>query len=293
MEASILIVTKQRAKELEVTLNILNTYISHKKHEVLVFIDGCKETQVLMQKFSWVKWFSSTKSIGASPARNVLYKKASGTYFIGFDDDAHPLSFTFVTDVVTIFNENPNIGIVAFEEIKGVFKSDVEALSYANKEYESYLTNDFIGCGFAITKKAYTSTNGFPLWMSIYGEETCVALEVLKNDFEILYTNSIKVNHRVDLKQRAITGKNYYRFQRQLTNTINFYLVYYKRPYKKVARAIFHNLKKYAFSNWSYFKNFMVALLKVVINLPKTLKYRNPIEQKQLDSFKKLKALKY
>jgi GT2 family glycosyltransferase len=293
MDVSILIVTKNRSKELALTLSIIENYIDLSKHEVLVFIDGCKKTEAIIENYKWVNWSKTDVSLGASPARHELYKKALGTIFIGFDDDAHPLSPFFIKDVQDLFKETKNLGVIAFKEIKGVFSSDEIALKSAIEDNETYFTNDFIGCGFAISKVAYNSTNGFPLWMTIYGEETCVAIEALNNNYNILYTNTIKVNHRVDVAKRLHSGRNYFRFQHQLTNIINYYLVYYKKPIKPILKAILHNGNKYALKNTNYFKNYCKALFKVLINLPKTLKYRKPILLNRLNSFKKLKALKY
>ena len=91
MDASILIVTRNRKNDLEKTLSILKHQINTQEQEVLVFIDGSEDDTILLKKkFSWVNWFSSKKSIGASRARYELYKKANGKLLFGFDDDAHP-----------------------------------------------------------------------------------------------------------------------------------------------------------------------------------------------------------
>ncbi|NJM80311.1 MAG: hypothetical protein HC854_13135 [Flavobacterium sp.] len=121
-------------------------------HEVLVFIDGCGETEKIIPNFNWVKWEVSEKSSSASPARNALYKKASGTIFIGLDDDAHPISANFIVSVENQFKLDAIIGVLAFQEVKGIFNSNEEALKEA-KQTHSFFTNEFIGCGFAILKK--------------------------------------------------------------------------------------------------------------------------------------------
>ena len=38
--------------------------------------------------------------------------------------------------------------------------------------------------------------------VDIYGEESCVAIEVMSKGYDILYSNKIKVNHRVNKEQR-------------------------------------------------------------------------------------------
>jgi len=254
MQASILIVSKDRKQELERTLLLLETLICLAEHEVLVFLDGCADQSHLLKKiFPWVKWYDAQKSIGASAARNLLYAKATGTFLIGLDDDAHPLNADFIALTKAIFEDYPTVGILAFQEIKGIFNSDQEALVYKKSVREEYFTNDFIGCGFAIKKIVYDATNGFPLWVDIYGEESCVSIEVLSKGFDILYTNRIAVNHRVDRIARKMAGRNYFRFGKQLKNSTYYFLVYYPIPFANILKLYLHNFRKYALSDYKYF----------------------------------------
>ncbi|RTZ08650.1 glycosyltransferase family 2 protein [Flavobacterium sp. GSP6] len=294
MQTSILIVSKNRKSELEYTLNILAQIIDFSENEVLVFLDGCIDnSKILKEKFCWVGWFSSEKSIGASAARHQLYPKAKGQFLMGFDDDAHPLQSDFIARTLTVFKRYPTVGIVAFQEIKGVFGSDQEALSQVNSITEEYLTNEFIGCGFAIRKDVYKATNGFPVWIDIYGEESCVAIEVLSKGFDIMYSNKIKVNHRVDREERKLMGQNYFRFGKQLKNTTYYYLVYYPFPVVKILKLYWHNFIKYALIDIKCFKIFFNVIFEVLLNIRKILKYRKPISETIINKIQYLLALKY
>lgn len=292
MQISFLIVTRNRPEDLALTLNKLKALIDLSLHEVLVFIDGCSKTEAIIADFDWVNWTNSKQSISASPARQALYKKAKGAIFIGLDDDAHPLSPNFIETVEQTFKSNTNIGVIAFQEVRGVFKTDQDALNQS-KDLESYFTNDFVGCGFAIKKEVYDATNGFPVWIDIYGEEPALALEVLDHGFTILYQPNIKVNHRVDVEKRKQQGRNYFRFERQLKNTLRYYLVYYPKPTKKVVKTLWHNFKKYGLKDWTYFKAFVVVFFSTLFKLPAILKYRQPVNPKTLKLKSELKQLKY
>ena len=292
MQISFLIVTKNRPEDLTLTLKKLQVIIDLSVHEVLVFIDGCSKTETIINDFEWVNWTVSKKSISASPARHILYKKAQGHLFIGLDDDAHPLSQNFISTIQSRFNSNKNIGIIAFQEVRGVFVSDKDALQQS-KPMESYYTNDFIGCGFAIKKEVYAATKGFPVWIDIYGEEPALAIEVLDLGYQIIYDPRIIVNHRIDIEKRKLQGRNYFRFERQLNNTIRYYLVYHPKPIKKVLKTLLHNFKKYAITDIRYFKSFITVVFKVVINLFKILKFRQPVKQETIDKKQRLKGLSY
>jgi GT2 family glycosyltransferase len=294
MQASILIVSKNRKEELDKTLLILEKLIDFSNHEVLVFLDGCSDgSELLKNQFKWVIWDGSEKSIGASGARNALYSKAKGEYLIGLDDDAHPLQTNFIDLTKTIFENYPTVGILAFQEIKGIFNSDEEALSFKESTIEEYYTNEFIGCGFAIRKDVYDATNGFPVWVDIYGEESCVSIEVIAKGFDIIYTNRIAVNHRVNMELRKKAGANYFRFGKQLKNVTYYYLVYYPFPIIKIGKLFWHNFKKYATKDWSYFKIYFQTFIIIALYLPQLIKFRNPVDVKVLKKMKELSSPKF
>ena len=294
MQASILIVSKNRKKELEYTLNVLEEIIDFSKHEVLIFLDGCTDDSlVLKNKYKWVKWYSSEKSLGASAARHQLYPKGQGQFLIGLDDDAHPIHSDFIDQTVSIFGKYSNVGIIAFKEVKGVFSSEAEALNQAGVEEEEYFCNEFIGCGFAIRKDVYNATNGFPVWIDIYGEESCVSIEVMAMGYDIVYSNKIKVNHRVDKEARKRSGKNYFRFGKQLKNVTYYYMVYYPNPLLKILKLYWHNFKKYVLADKECFKIFFKVCFEVSLNIPKVLKYRKPIDRTLINKMNQLSSIKY
>lgn len=278
MKVSILIISKNRKEELGFTLGRLKSIVDISVHEVLVLLDGCNDgSEELVNQFNWINWTILDESIGASRARNFLYEKATGAIFIGFDDDAHPLQDDFITIVESIFEENNNLGIIAFQEIKGVFKSDEDALSQKPNQKVEYLCNEFVGCGFAITKSVYLATNGFPVWVDIYVEESCVAIEVLANKKDILYTNRVSVNHRVDKQARLNSGMDYFRFGKQLKNTAFYFIVYHKNPSFKIIKLFWHNFRKYALKDITFFKTYFKVVGIVIVQVPKVLKYRKPV----------------
>lgn len=293
MQASILIVSKNRKDELEKTLLILEKLIDFSKHEILVFLDGCSDnSNNLIEKFKRIKWEVSKYSIGASKARHILYPKAKGQFLIGLDDDAHPITKDFILKTKQIFEIYPNVGIIAFQEIKGQF-IEVQEISKDKATHEHYFTSEFIGCGFAIRKDVYQAINGFPVWIDIYGEESCVSIEVLSKGYDIIYTNQIKVNHRINKEARKLAKQHYFRFGKQLKNTTYYYLVYYPFPLFNILKLFIHNFRKYALSDWNYFSAYFRTILNILVGLPKVLNYRNPIDKSAIDKSRNLQRLKF
>lgn len=290
MEASILIVSRNRSTELKKTLGILRKYVNFERHEILVFLDGCTDgSQELKEIFPEVTWEISHVCLGASQARSILYKKARGKILFGFDDDSHPLQSDFIKIAQNLFTKNSNIGILAFKEIKGIFESDFIPGELKIK-MEDYFVKDFLGCGFAIKKDVYDQTRGFPIWIDIYGEEVCVAIETIEMGFDILFTHSISVHHRTNKQKMNIGGANYFRFGKQLKNTASFYMIYYPFPLvlKKVVRLYYLNFQKYAVKDRKFFQQFVGALIENFKNIKSNLRYRDPVSRKTINIFNKL-----
>lgn len=292
MDISFLIVTRNRPADLRITLDRLRKIVNLKRHEVCVFIDGCEQTIPLISEYPWVGWSQVSKSISASPARNMLYKSATGTLLIGLDDDAHPISSDFIEEVEVRFRKSASLGILAFQEVRGLFTTDQEALQISVKG-ESYQTNDFVGCGFAMRKKAYDATNGFPVWMDIYGEESAVAIEVMDAGYDIVYDYDIKVNHRVDVEKRKLLGRNYFRFEHQLGNVLRYYMVYYPTPILKIMKALFHNFRKYALSDWTYFRVYWRVVFLTIFKFRFIVTYRNPVTQETIHKRNVVRPIHY
>lgn len=289
MRTSILIVSKNRKQDLLKTLLILESLINKSEVEVLVFLDGCTDDSAALEnELHWVKWFISPVSIGASAARQRIYPLANAEILIGLDDDAHPLNANFIEQIEMLFVNNSNVAIVAFEEVKGVFDSDIEALKQSQNQNKEFLFSEFIGCGFAIRKSVYNVTNGFPVWIDIYGEESCVSIEVLSKGYDILYSNKIKVNHRVNREQRKLDKQNYFRFEKQLKNSCYFFLVYYPLPLLNILKLYWHNFKKYAVNDSKYFIIYFKTIGIVFIHIPKILKYRNPVDKSVIEKMRNL-----
>jgi len=294
MQASILIVSKNRKEDLLKTLKIIEYLIDKSKVEVLVFLDGCTDgSEDIIDELNWVRFFISEKSIGASAARHQIYPLANSEILIGLDDDAHPLTLNFISEIENLFNQNQNVGILAFEEIRGIFESDEEALLQASLKNKKFLTSQFIGCGFAIRKSVYNKTNGFPVWIDIYGEESCLSIEVLDKGYDILYVNEIKINHRVNKEQRKLEKQNYFRFEKQLKNSAYYFLVYYPYPLWNILKLYRHNFKKYALTDWKCFKIFIKTIFVVLINVFRVLKYRKPVDQALIIKMRSLSLLKF
>ena len=139
----------------------------------------------------------------------------------------------------------------------------------------------------------YLQTRGFPTWIDIYGEEACLSIEIINQGFDIIYNNSIKVNHRVDNAKRKAIGRNYFRFGKQLKNSAFYFLVYKEKPILPILKLFAHNFRKYAIRDRHYAWMFLKTTIEVVRTAKSIYQYRLPIDQSVFDKNKKLNQLQF
>lgn len=288
---SILIVSFERKSELFLTLNYLKECSEVAASEVLVLLDGFTDNlNEYKSSYPWVNWVSSPTRLGASISRNKLYKLACGDIFIGLDDDANPLDKNFLNVVSNCFKQNPKYGILAFYELK------VKDLPLVMEIPEiNYEVNEFVGCGFAIKKSVYQKTNGFPVWMDIYGEEKALATEVINLGFIIHYTSSIIIHHRVDLLNRKKLGYDISRFNKSLLNQSRYILIYYPPldSIFSIFKLYYHNLLKYGLKHRKYFYSWSKIFALFFITIPIYIRYRTPITRKTLLMMRTMSSPKF
>lgn len=266
---SIIIVSNNRAEELLFTLNEIKKLIDPNLTEILIYLDGCLslKNQFAFLKSNSILFFGSNDVVGPSIARNKLINCARGMYVYGFDDDSHPLTEAFLEISKKIFEKNKNTGIISFEELRDNEYSETQ--KYLN------MTNEFIGCGFAMQKKIFEETNGFPIWMTYYGEESCLSIEILAKGYDIVSTNHVSVLHRINRFERG--PQNFVRFENQLRNMFFYYLIYHPFPILKIVKLIFHNFTKYCLASHDYRRSFFKAIFQVFKDYKSVIQFRQPI----------------
>ena len=293
MDFSIIIVSHNRKEELKQTLDIINLIRDKSRCEIIVHLDGCSDgSSDLVNQYLDINWSFSDERIGASPSRNIAFNLANGDILIGLDDDSHPIGCDFFDVINEIFLKNDKVGILAMEEIRIPGWQDDE-LGQANSELEEYLTNEFIGCGFAIRREVYSQITGFPIWMTIYGEEACVSIEVLNINYKILFSNRVRVIHRLDRGKRKAHGLDILRFRKQIVNTAGYYIIYHPNPLRKIPRLLTHNFLKYALINMLYFTHYFRAISQLIWKTPFFLKHRSPVKKSTIEKIYSLPSIRY
>jgi len=268
ISSSICIVSHNRKKELQYTLDRILDRIDADT-EIIVGLDGCTDdSNDLQSEYANVIWLEFPSHIGASAARRKVYENAKGDYIFGFDDDSHPVTIDFVQQTIQIFHSKPMLGVIAFRIFNGIQLPETHQLGISIGK--SYACSEFAGCGYAITRKAYQASGGFPQWINIYGEEAYVSIRAFEKGYWLSYEPSILVHHRINKDARKSDGYQKFRFGLQLRNNLVFFMKLYPFPLniRSVCKCALHNLFKYGIKSPSwhiiFWKSFFAAFVSSV-----------------------------
>ena len=155
--------------------------------------------------------------MGVPQARNVGYDLASGDILVTIDDDAVILNDDATGEVVRLFDENPDVGVLAFQ-CRNYYTGEVnkhetpDPPSFEMSPRETYRATNFVGVGNAIRSDVLERVGGFPDEF-VYGfEEMDLSLRVHDTGYDVLYTPTIVVGHKKSPEGRRTDTETLERF---------------------------------------------------------------------------------
>lgn len=292
MQVSILITTKDRKTDLAFTLEKINNLLMDKSVDTVVFDDGSTDGtyEYVKQNYPSIKLQRNTVSKGYLSCRNKMLNETKSDFAISLDDDAHFVTENSLESIKRHFEENTNCGLIAFRIFWGLTEPD-NILSNENTDQ----VQGFVGCAHVWRMKAWRSIPNYPEWFVFYGEEDFASYQLFKKNWQINYLPKVLVNHRVDVKSR----KNNYDYTRRLRRSLRsgWYLLFLFYPISKIPR-------KMTYSLWMQFKlkvfkgdfkallAIVLALVDLVLAIPKIIRNSNRLTQDEYDAYQKLEVAK-
>jgi len=181
---SILITTKDRLRDLRLTLESLKYLISRKDVECIICDDGSSDGTFtfVKEEYPTIILIHNKKSKGLIYSRNRLLNMTVANYAISLDDDALIISNNPLKKIESYFQKHDQCGILAFrifwgkEELKDLYSSE-----------HPIRVKGFVGCGHVWNMKAWKTIPNYPDWFVFYGEEDFAAFQLFKKRLEIHY----------------------------------------------------------------------------------------------------------
>ncbi len=285
---SILITTKNRLEDLKFTLQKINHMVENENVECIICDDGSidKTSEFIVGNYPKIQLINNPKSKGLIYSRNRLLNLTSADYAISLDDDAHFITENPLKIIEQHFVNNQNCGVIACRIFWG---KELPKNIESNEEVERI--QGFVGCAHVWNLKAWRRISNYPEWFEFYGEEEFASFKLFKKRWEIHYVPQLFVQHRVVVKERKKERDYYWRLRRSLRSGWYLYLLFY--PLKKVPKKFFYSL-------WMQFKlkvfkgdlkagiAILLAILDLLINLPRICIKRSTLTSKEFTDYKKL-----
>lgn len=289
---SILISTKNRCEDLTLTLHKLEYLLILEEVECRVCDDGSNDGTFEYVQNNYPNIFLERNEVtkGYLYCRNQLLNQTKAMYAISLDDDAHFLTKNPLEKIQNYFESSPHCGLIAFR----IFWGLTEPINTDTIEIPQPIQS-FVGCAHVWKMKAWNNIPNYPEWFVFYGEEDFASYELFKKGWEVHYLPEIVVNHRVDLKSRKNNSDYYIRLRSSLrSGWYLFFLFYPKRIIlRKMVYSIWVQLKLKVFKgDFKVLKILILALIDLVVAIPKIVKHSNRLSQNEYDDFKKITATK-
>ena len=285
---SILISTKNRLKDLKLTLNLLSYLFERDYIECIVCDDGSSDgtSRYLEENYSNILLLKNKVSKGLIFSRNRLLDMTTADYAITLDDDAHIVSNSPLEVIEHFFSHNPKCAVIACRIFWGK-----ELPCVLIHELENRRVKSFVGCGHVWRMDAWRGVPNYPDWFKFYGEEEFASYHLFKKHWQVWYVPNILVQHRVNVRSRKKNKDYGLRLRRSLRAGWYLYFIFY--PVRSIPR-------KLAYTLWVQFKTKIFngdfrallaifgAIINVAFNLPKLISQRKAFTKNELKEYNEL-----
>lgn len=210
---SVVIVTRNRKNDL---IDCLDSYIksSYKNIEIIV-VDNASLIPVLSwlpKKYKGIEFVRTSENVGAAEGRNRGFSKSKGHYIVFSDDDA-AADNQMIEKLVSVFENNKNVGIVQpliYEKNKKNYLQGaghnidlttgrISAWGVREKDvgqYNGLREIPMVGCAWMVRRDVFEKVKGFDRDYFIPYEDSDFSFKVTKAGFKIYCYSDAKTWHR-------------------------------------------------------------------------------------------------
>lgn len=292
IKISFLISTKNRCEDLLFTLTKIK-HLLNQNVTCVVFDDGSTDATSAKVKsnFPEVTLLRNETSKGYIFCRNKMLNETNAEFAISLDDDAHFLTENPLRICIEHFQNNPKCGIIAARIFWGKEIPENTNSTDTQKTVKSY-----VGCGHIWRMKSWRDIPNYPEWFQFYGEENFASLQLFKKNWEIHYVPQILVQHRVDLKNRTQTNKDFaFRHRRSLRADWYNYFMFF--PLVKIPRKLMYSIwmqwkTKIFKGNFKVVLPLHLAIFDLIVSIPKLIANRNALTSEEYANYLKLNEAK-
>jgi hypothetical protein len=286
------ITTKNRAKELQFTLDTNKEIINDVRVHTIICIDGVEDEAYsnILSQYPNIQLLINEKSIGVISSRNLMMSITKTPYSISLDDDAHFLSLNTVDQILEYFKLNSDCAVMAFRIYWGI-----DAISFIPSNEQPSKVQGFVGCGHAWRLSSWNSIPEYPNWFFFHGEEEFASYQLFKKKLSIHYVPNIFVQHRVD-RIRRLKDKDFYERYRMSLRS-GYYVWFMFMPLSKIPRLVLSSFlaqlrNRLIKGEWFVLRIYLLILWDIIYNFNRIISSSNRLSHEEFSRFEKIPPTK-
>ncbi|SFO87159.1 glycosyltransferase family 2 protein [Hydrogenimonas thermophila] len=204
MKVDLVIATYNRASFLKQTLDNVLEY-QNELNKIFVINNNSQDNtmDILIEyekKSPKIKVFNMDKNLGAPGGKNIGLKESKADVVIVLDDDAIFCSYNPIKEIINIFKQEKDLGIIQFKIINYQTKKILNyefpgKLPEKNGDKEFY-TGYFIGAGHAIKREMLEKVGYYPDDFFYAHEELDLSYRAINNGYKIKYYPKVAIYHK-------------------------------------------------------------------------------------------------
>lgn len=216
---SIVMITRDRGAQIRTALEHLVAL--PERPDIIVVDNGSSDNtaDIACGTGSAVKVITLDKNLGAA-GRNVGVSRAS-TPYVAFSDDDSWWAPGALRRAADLFDLHPDLGLIAARILVGpdehleplcqvLASSPVE---FSNGSKVGIPVVGFAACGAIVRREAFLQARGFEARLGVGGEEHILALDLLRNGWQLAYVEEIIAHHhpspvREPARRRRVEARN-------------------------------------------------------------------------------------
>ncbi|MFC3414178.1 glycosyltransferase family 2 protein [Algoriphagus hitonicola] len=227
------------------------------------------------------------RNLGQASARNYGVSLCDSDILVFMDDDAWFLEKDALEKVVDYFNSDLSLGGLMFD----INEPNRKWLHERHHLIDNQEIGEFIACGCAFRRSEFIKTSGFRDEFHSYGEETDLAMQLIKNGSKIKFGKKIKVFHNYNPGERSPQWLNRFKFnsvRNDLFIVLTRYPFIYVFPYF-IGKTISHIL-----FSVKYDKNLISSFFQIIKGVFSSIlifefKKRSPLSISQFNYWLKVR----
>jgi len=171
--------------------------------EIHVVDDGSTDGsyEAVRSRFPEVILTRNSSALGSVASRNQIFERVTGDILIGFDDDSRFINRDSTTKVVKRFTQEPDLGLLDFQDVGPEFPERIPATSTDRLSGE-YPVSGYGAGRFAVRRNVLIAAGLYPSFFWHAYEEPDLAIRIWDCGYRCLRWNDILVWHEFSALNR-------------------------------------------------------------------------------------------